>query len=238
MGTTIDRQTELFTRWRTAPGHEYFISDGIFDEAEWERQGYKVLFVLKEANWERANVDLCQWLLSEQSSTYWKTWNNVARWTKALLEGGEYPRYVSKGDKSYWLRKIAALNLKKQGGDAVAEDETIRSHSEKDKGFLLEQIELCCPDIIICCGRGDGKNADILHDIVLPTGQVSEWQEPVAGYNYFLYRPGEGRQVPVISFYHPQIRGAHDLLEKRYYEMLTLGEYMKEHYLRGGTVDE
>ena len=230
----IDKQTELFARWRRTPGHEYFISDGIFDEAEWSRQTYKVLYVLKEANWENANVDLCQALLSEQLPTYWKTWNNVARWSKALLEGGEYPRYVSKSDKSYWLRKVAAINLKKAGGDAVAENETIRSHSERDREFLLEQIELYQPDIIICCGKGIGKNADILHDIILPPDQVSDWKPTVEGYDYFLYNSGEGKQVPVVSFYHPQMRGSHELFQKRYEEMLALGAYMKERYYHQG----
>lgn len=230
MGELLNRQADLFARWKAALGGAYFISDGVFDESEWLNQDCRILFVLKEANWAQANVDLCQWLLSEQSSTYWKTWNNIARWIQALLEGGEYPRYVSKADKSYWLRKAAFLNLKKEGGDAVADDDAIHAHSERDKAFLLEQIKLYHPDIIICCGRGWGKNADILHDIVLPREQVSEWKEPVLQYHYFLYCPDGRSQVPVVSFYHPQMRGSHQLLQKRYEEMLAIGRYMRTHY--------
>lgn len=226
-----EREKELFSRWKTERGYQYFISDGILDEEEWDRQKYKILFVSKEANWESSNADLCEFLLSESSSSYWKTWNNVARWIKALLEGGEYPRYVSKSDKSYWLRKVAAMNLKKVGGDAVAEDETIREYAENDKAYLKEQIELYNPDIIICCGRGIGKNADILHDIVFDSSQVSDWKEPItlSKYNYFIASISN-KQVPVVSFYHPQMRGNHEKFRKRYEEMIEIGRVLKSKY--------
>ena len=228
------QEKELFARWITKRNYKYFISDGISDEKEWSNQKYKILFVLKEANWENDNADLCEFLLSECSSTYWKTWNNIARWAKALLEKGEYPRYVIKSDKSYWIRKIAFMNLKKAGGDAVAENETIREYATADKAFLKEQIELYEPDIIICCGRGVGKNADILHDIVFEKSQVSLWQEPLteSRYNYFVADIGN-KQVPVVDFYHPQMRGGHDKFKKRYEEMIAIGEFLKNKYNGG-----
>lgn len=225
-----ERERALFEEWKTKQGHLYFISDGVLDEEEWKRQSCKVLFVLKEANWENANADLCDFLLSESSSSYWKTWNNVARWTKAILEGGEYPRRVSKADKTYWLRKVAAMNLKKVGGDAVAENDTIYSFAERDRAYLKRQIELYEPDIIICCGRGNGKNADILHDVVFEEDKVSEWKEPILQYNYFLTTINEKKNIPVVSFYHPQMRGGHELFEKRYEEMKKLVEELRVKY--------
>lgn len=231
-----EQEQALFARWKSERGYQYFISDGIFDEAEWNKQAYKILFVLKEANWENGNADLCEFLLSEESSSYWKTWNNIARWIKALLEQGEYPRNVSKADKSFWLRKVAAMNLKKVGGDAVAENDTIREYAQADRVYIKEQIELYQPDIIICCGRGNGKNADILHDIIFDSSQVSEWQEPIteAKYNYFTVQIKENRLTPVVSFYHPQMRGGHDKFQKRYEEMIEIGKILKEKYYDGG----
>lgn len=235
-----EQEKELFSRWKNERGYKYFISDGVLDEAEWNKQGYKVLFVLKEANWENGNADLCDFLLSESSSSYWKTWNNVARWTKALLEQGEYPQNVSKADKSYWLRKVAAMNLKKVGGDAVAEDETIREYAMSDRVYIKEQIKLYKPDIIICCGRGNGKNADILHDIVFDPLEVSEWQEPITEtkYNYFTVKLKEDHLTPVVSFYHPQMRGSHDKFKKRYEEMIAVGRILKEKYVNNGGSSE
>lgn len=226
-----EKEMKLFSKWRIERKYKYFISDGIMDEVEWNKQAYKILFVLKEANWENGDEDLCKFLLSEKSSSYWKTWNNVARWTKALIEQGEYPRYVSKSDKSYWLRKIAVMNLKKVGGSSIADDALIREYAENDKVYLKEQIELYNPDIIICCGRGTGKNADILHDIVFDLSQVSEWKEPITKqqYNYFVATIS-GKQVPVVSFYHPQMRGGHDKFMSRYNEMIEIGELLKSKY--------
>lgn len=227
-----EKEKELFSKWKKAKGYKYFISDGIFDENEWNKQTCKILFILKEANLENSNVDLCEYLLSEKSSTYWKTWNNIARWIKALLEGGNYPKYVSNQDKSFWLRKAAFINLKKVGGDAVAEDETIREYALSDKAFIKEQIELYCPDIIICCGRGNGKNADILHDIIFSSSEVSDWQQSLTDskYNYFTVSLNGIKLVPVVSFYHPQMRGGHELFQKRYEEMLFIGNFLKAKY--------
>ena len=231
-----EQEQALFARWKSERRYQYFISDGIFDEQEWNKQAYKILFVLKEANWENGNDDLCKYLLKEESPTYWKTWNNIARWTKALLEQGEYPRYVSKSDKSFWLRKIAAMNLKKVGGDAVAENDTIREYAEADRVYIKEQIELYQPDIIICCGRGNGKNADILHDIIFDSSQVSYWQNPITEtkYNYFTVKLRDDHVTPVVSFYHPQMRGSHDKFKKRYEEMIEIGKILKEKYFHGG----
>lgn len=226
-----EKERTLFEEWKIKQEHPYFISDGVLDEEEWKRQSCKVLFVLKEANWENANADLCDFLLSESSSSYWKTWNNVARWTKAILEGGAYPRRVSKADKTYWLRKVAAMNLKKVGGDAVAENDTIYSSAERDSAYLKRQIELYEPDIIICCGRGNGKNADILHDVIFEKDEVSEWKEPILQYNYFLATINEKKNIPVVSFYHPQMRGGHDLFEKRYEEMKILAKELRIKYM-------
>ena len=226
-----EKEQVLFSAWKEKQGYEYFISDGVFNEEELNKQKYRILFVLKEANWENATADLCELLLSEKSSGYWKTWNNIARWTKAILEGGDYPRYVSKSDKTYWLKKIIAMNLKKVGGDEHAENETIYSFEQNDRVYLKQQIELYNPDIIICCGRGTGKNADILHDVVFEKDEVSDWQEPILKYNYFLAKVNNKENVPVVSFYHPQMRGGHQLFEKRFEEMKYIATQLKERYL-------
>ena len=226
-----EKEQVLFSAWKEKQGYEYFISDGVFNEEELNKQKYRILFVLKEANWENATADLCELLLSEKSSGYWKTWNNIARWTKAILEGDDYPRYVSKSDKTYWLKKIIAMNLKKVGGDEHAENETIYSFAQNDRVYLKQQIELYNPDIIICCGRGTGKNADILHDVVFEKDEVSDWQEPILKYNYFLAKVNNKENVPVVSFYHPQMRGSHQLFEKRFEEMKYIATQLKERYL-------
>ena len=222
-------QADLFERWKSEKGYTLFISDGIFDTKTWQSQALKVLYVLKEANWEGGCPEkgLCNYLLSEESPTYWKTWNNIARWSKALLEGGDYPSEVTKQDKTKWMKRIAFLNLKKIGGGSVAVNQEIESFAISDKQYIKEQIELCDPDIIICCGRGNGKNADLLYYKVFEGVGCSEWKQTPNKYNYFdLKLPNSVKTIPVISFYHPQMRGGHEKFKLRYEDMLMIKEHL------------
>lgn len=220
------KEQQLFEQWRRERCYDYFVKDGLFCEDEWNKQDIKILYVLKEANYEESDVDLCDYLLSEVSSGYWKTWNNITRWTQAIRYGGEYPRNISKSDKTRCLNTISMLNIKKVGGDAKADDEEIRQYGERDAKFIKCQIELYQPDIIICCGRGNGKNADILYNYVFTN--KTEWQKTINGYNYFLCTLNTDKEIPVVSFRHPQIRGGHVIFEKYYNDMLELSFEFKK----------
>lgn len=220
-----DKEAKLLTTWKLERGYPIFTFDGVFDEETYLKQATKVLFVLKEADWPDANEDvhLVDYLLSEISPTYWKTWNNIARWAQALLEGGEYPEYVSKGDKTYWLKRIAFVNLKKVPGGSTANTEEISKYVQNDALYLRSQIELYTPDIIICCGRGEGKNADLLYNYVLKDCIAESWSNnPIVDkYNYFKVLLN-GKLVPVVSFVHPQMRGNHEKFKKYYEDMLQV----------------
>ena len=220
-----EKEKELFTRWKAERSYASFIEDGVFNEDEWNKQAIKILYVLKEANWADGNGDLCQILLSEKSSNYWRTWNNIVRWTQAIRHGGEYQKRVTKADKTECLKTIAALNIKKVGGNAVADNDEIRKYGECDASFINQQIELYQPDFIVCCGRGTGKNAAILHDCVLTT--VSEWKERIETYSYFLCELSSGKTIPVLSFRHPQMWGGHAAFEKSYHDMLMIANELR-----------
>ncbi|MDR2295182.1 MAG: hypothetical protein LBD95_00130 [Clostridiales Family XIII bacterium] len=231
MNSIVAKQEELFKEWQETRHYDYFVKDGIFDPKIWGEQKCKLLFVLKEANWEGENVDLRSWIMGEQSPTYWKTWNNIARWTKALLAPGEYPKYVSNADKTYWLSKVAFLNLKKVGGKAIADKKCIQQYAKNDAEFIRKQIILYAPNIIICCGRGTGGNADLLYNEVFKTDELSDWKKPILSYNYFTVSINRSKKIPVVSFYHPQMRRSHELLKKRYEEMIEIGKYLRENEL-------
>ena len=106
-----EQESALFAEWKSVRNYDSFTFDGVFDEEQYSIQPIKILYVLKEADWPDCKEDLYlkEYLLSEISSTYWKTWNNIARWTKALLCGGSYQdmRHVTRKEKSFWMRKIA-----------------------------------------------------------------------------------------------------------------------------------
>ncbi|MCL2462288.1 MAG: hypothetical protein FWF44_06440 [Defluviitaleaceae bacterium] len=219
------KEDELFSRWRKERGYQYFVKDGVFCPEQWLKETLKITFVMKEANWRGEDADMREWVLGETSATYWKTWNNIARWTKAILEGGEYPRYVSKKSKTYWLGRASFINLKKVGGGSAADNGEIREYAINDARYILEQLNLYKPDIIICCGRGNGKNADLLYENILPEESLTVWQPPIKGYNYFYTKfPEKENKTPVLSFYHPQRIARHETFEKWYSDMVEISQ--------------
>lgn len=231
MKTISQKEEELFDRWIVRNGPAFTI-DGVVDEKEYINQKTKILYVLKEGNWEECDD---RWELKaslqdvETNGRHWRTWNNIVRWTKALLENGAYPCHVSNEDKAIWTKKIAFIELKKKPGGRQSVDEKIREYVERDKDLLKEQILLYSPDIIICCGRGEGKNADLLYDYVFDNSIKSKWSGPLEQltenkYNYFTVVI-EGKTVPVISFVHPQMRGGHEAFKKKYDDMKEIGQF-------------
>ena len=224
--TIKEKEKLLLEQWKTERYYLSFTWDGIFDEQTYLEQPLKILYILKEADWPGLNTDLLliDWLLSENSPTYWKTWNNIARWTQALLVGGEYQKHVSKQDKTHWLKKIAFIELKKVPGSATSSNEEIRMYVENDSTYLKEQILIYNPDIIICCGRGTGKNADLLYRYVFDEAELSEWKRPalVNKYNYY-FAEINSKSVPVISYVHPQMSfGSHDIFKRYFLDMLKI----------------
>lgn len=212
-----DREDQLFDRWRTERGYTSFMADGVPNEAVWDRQKWKITFVLKEANWLGGNEDLREFLLAGGN---WKTWNNIARWTKALLEGGEYPQYVSKADRIDWLSRVSFMNLKKVPGGPHTVNRELRDFAEKNAGFLREQLSLYAPDIVICCGWWVA--ADIMYQNVLPKELLGEWMKTEDGFDYFYGRIA-GKSTPVVSFYHPQRVAGHAVFRGWYESMRKIG---------------
>ena len=125
------------------------------------------------------------------------------------------------------MRKVAVVNIKKQSGGARAHKEELRNSAELYGAFTLREIELCDPEIIICGGFG---NAGILKDHVFKDF-AGEWRElPAVHFDStwsYYFSTINGKQIPVISFCHPQVtnfkgkRGHKDLFEPLYREMLN-----------------
>ncbi len=210
---------ELFTKWKSEYSFNAFIRDGIVDPAHYDRP--HILFILRDMNC-RHERDLCADLRRDGSG--WRTWNNIGRWTKALLDGdGEYPWDMSSPSRAAQLRRVAVMNLKKEGGgsrasgsqllDAVqmqhgreypwdmsspsraaqlrrvavmnlkkegggsrASGSQLLDAVQMQHGKILEEICLCDPGMIICCGlasSGIKGNAALLKDHVLPVS--TEW---------------------------------------------------------------
>lgn len=220
-----EKERNLFEDWKSRQDYESFVYDGAFDKDTWNNKQVKITFILKEANGRNHIQDLCDWLMDPEKSGKggWKTWNNVARWTKALLEGGEYPAYISAEERRKWLAEASFLNLKKEGGGSRAEPQKIRKAAQNDAGFIQRQLSLYQPDLIICCGKR--QVADILEKEVLRrTGlPVLDWEELDGISCFYTHIPGRDRLTPVVDFYHPEwFKGGHEQWRIFFEQMKTL----------------
>lgn len=206
MGKIAEQETALFARWKSARKGESFVEDGVFDEESWKEAKPKVTFVLKEPNWPGGSGDVRENLRRGCDENHWKTWDNIARWAQALLEGGEFHETrFTREERWALLRRISAMNLKKAGGGGSARDSVIRKHARRDWEFLREQLLLYLPDIMVCCGPVVGRalSRDVFPRAGLP---VQDWEDG-GDWNCFYTRfPEKERLTPVLCFRHPQLR--------------------------------
>ena len=211
-----------------------FVDDGIFDTKIFNEQKNKVLFVLKEANWtgvpgQREN--LCSILLNSSGGS-WKSWNNIARWAKAILDDDCYPENIYYEERHDTLRRIAAVNLKKEAGKDSANGNELVKFATDDAVFLKRQIDEIAPDIIICCGFSRPKsNAEILYENVFPSSEKTEWKSFNVTQKEIWYF--EYKDIPVVSFYHSNCRKGkggmrgHELFKLRFQQMKEIADYFR-----------
>ena len=218
----------LFTEWTASREFAAFVRDGIIDPGNYERP--HILFVLRDMNCHEEK-DLCECLRTDGSG--WKTWNNICRWTKALLEGiEEYPWDMSEPKRVEQLRRIAVMNLKKEGGGNRTDGGELSAAVEADKKLILREINLCDPDIIICCGLsspGIKGNAVFLQELFPESTPWESFHSENLDRDWWFYMAAiNGKQVPVVSYCHPQVtnlqgrRGHQDLFIPLYRDMLEI----------------
>lgn len=221
----------LFLKWKAQYDFNAFIRDGIVSPGQYETP--HILFVLRDMNCQQ-DRDLCADLRRDGSG--WKTWNNIGRWTKALLDGDmEYPQDMSTANRVTQLKRIAVMNLKKDGGRSRTSGNELLEAVQTQHDMIYEEICLCDPGIIICCGltaSGITGNAALLKDHVLPfSTQWASFRSKTFERDWWYYFTKiNEKQVPVISFCHPQVtnlegeRGHDGLFVPLYRDMLHIRE--------------
>lgn len=230
----------LFAKWQVTHNFDAFIRDGIVDSEHYETP--HILFVLRDMNCQ-SERDLCADLRKDGSG--WKTWNNIGRWTKALLDGDkEYPQDMSTMRRVEQLKRVAVMNLKKEGGISRTAGNELLEAVQLQHEMIYEELCLCDPNIIICCGltaSGITGNATLLKDYVLPS--ATEWasfrSETFDRDWWYYFAEINKKQVPVISFCHPQVtnlenaRGHEKLFAPLYRDMLHIREMFLKTDTRG-----
>ena len=197
--------SEWHTRWQEQHStYQWFNEDGIVDYKRWFAlpDGKHILVLLKETN--GLQNSLTDFLRHGGSQTYWRTWNNVARWTNLVLNG-TYWEFVSRAELDDMVRNIAVVNLKKYAGGARANRKEILSAASKDIDLLKRQIMLYEPDIILTGGWN--LVSDFLHDTIFQDTAV--WSQPNDVTQLWYYETDKiipndkSRKTLVISMPHP-----------------------------------
>ena len=192
---------EWHIRWHEEHAdYQWFNDDGIVDYERWAAlpDGKRILVLLKETNGLPGS--LTDFLRHGGSSTYWRTWNNVARWVNLILNG-TYWEFVSRTELNDMVRNIAVVNLKKYAGGARASRKEVLAEASKDVDLLKEQIELYEPDIILTGGWG--LVSDFLHDTIFQDAAV--WNRPNAITKLWYYETQitQKHKTLVVSMPHP-----------------------------------
>lgn len=166
---------KLLEEWRARIAEKFpatrevdrFYSDGIIsgNPSEWSRREKRIVFISKEPNDRLGLGKSCNWDLPTlfrnsqavpeskfiQRNRFEK---NLGRWAFAILHSSEsgVPTYDEAKDQSELLH-CAVINLKKTGGAGSCDEENLRLHFELFSDLFKTQLELLCPNLIICCGR-------------------------------------------------------------------------------------
>lgn len=100
-------------------------------------------------------------------------------WTSVIdsLAIGDEPDiddfYEDHNDGGYSLANVAYVNIKKELGCSSVDYSVLRGFARRDRDYLNEQIDLCDPNVIVCCGTYD-IYARYICDGDIPNGSQDE----------------------------------------------------------------
>ena len=200
-----EQNATLFARWKNKPAHEQidhanhvFISDGVVCPERWFSQEVRPLFLLKEAYNGDADWSLTDHLLNEKKNCN-ATWRRVTQWTRGLLNTTADAIFPYQARENFifgneYLQQIAAVNIKKSGGQSSSAKDDLRAYAEYDKAELYEQLQIIDPTLIICGYTMDYLNIIMPEPIKLKAGQSE---------NLFYYTQLNDHDVLVLDYWHP-----------------------------------
>jgi len=173
-----------------------YVVDGIVDEEAYLASPIHTAFLLKETNggteeghcdamgnWDTFTRDLHNMALPKHhpdSTPLYKTWPNVCLWMYLIhhptasfsccTENGEFREEKVR----HYLDTTAIINIKKVPGGSSSVYEQLKTAAINNHDFLLEQIEIVDPELIICGGTywvfKETFDQSSIQTGILPTG--------------------------------------------------------------------
>ena len=179
----------LFSKWKKEREFTHFYQDGLMyrgnycynednvpcwrepgnESSMWDKSAARVMFLLKDVNsrgdTEETDDDLRGRVFLD---TRYRGYKNLTYWLYGLLktmETGQAPEYTFSDKEASELfdkTPVAYVNCKKQAGSSSVAYSTLLEYMNRDKEFLIKEIELLNPDIIMCCAYTDSLGNPIL----------------------------------------------------------------------------
>lgn len=240
--TTLEK---LFEEWHKDENLpiDIFCEDGIIDTNLYGcNNSPKILFVLKDAHLD----DICQTKLKQNNENVvnmredvllegeGKTWNPLALWSTALIKSeqvGFNNINVDINLRRETLPEIAFMNLKKEGGGPQVSDKCVKEYVCQHKDYIIREIELCDPDVIIACSKVVFESlSDIVFDMSDDEQKVV-FNEKMQSYGHYFDISNflnKDKPVYVVEYRHPACSGASGTYEEHYNNMLKIRKYLLE----------
>jgi hypothetical protein len=195
MSITMEHDA-LIDEWMKARPDYEFVHDGILDESQYWKSEPRIGFLLKEGNDDFANIapiaiDSEGYGPNGNSKTFWRY---MSIWIYAISEiwNGRSGKVENPKNIVKPVNSIAYINIKKHIENRVASEyNDLLRYAKNDKEYLLRQINLINPHIIMC-----GGTLYLLKEMV----ELKNIGERIYAYN--------GRLV--IDFYHPSSRKGYE----------------------------
>lgn len=170
------------------------------EDLMWEEYPKRIMFLTKDVPNED-NADLREWIF-RQNPTNIKVliYKNISLWLYGLLhinENGEAPAYDEINDTSLFSpfidkTPIAYVNVKKESGKSTIDNKTLQNHMNNYKDFIVKEIEILEPDIIVCGGGSSAIKNFVNKNLYPNLKQINSWM-------YYE----EEKNILVIDSYHP-----------------------------------
>ncbi|MBN1865205.1 MAG: hypothetical protein JW808_09920 [Victivallales bacterium] len=158
--TLLEKLDALNDEWQSARDYSPFVRDGLLIEDDWARASPRILFLMKEAYrkaawWEISGSPIG----TVKRGKVGKIWQNILRWKFLLTKyfnDGELPPFPELqsipeiANSEGRLTSIAYVNVSKELGDSSSNQKEIQNRAIKDREFLVRQIDLLDPDVVLC----------------------------------------------------------------------------------------
>ena len=146
-------------------------------------QSVQVLFILKEANLSGYGA-----ISPETSGRFWfnECINSSTRKIYANRFQAVFEALGRNGTESFGY-----INLNKRGGFGDCNNTQLKQYVQKYMAFIIREIELLSPEIIVCCG---------CFDVVAEILGIQPWNK---GGPQHVWLPGKSEWTDVYYVYHP-----------------------------------